>query len=197
MTITRSDRAAVLDTPVPWPLFLSLRDFFRLRNFVETGTSHGDTAYVASTQFSHVYTIELLEEFYHRQCDYLKRAGNVTRLCGRSVDHLAAFLPLLDGPTLFFLDAHWSGYPLPAPEEECPLLAELELICGTRQPAGDVIAIDDWGMFVRGAHPPHDPAKWPTSAEVAAAIRSHWPYTLTPFVNILLATPVPVLGGSL
>lgn len=144
--------------------------------FVETGTLFGHTTLAASYWFDRVTTIELSPDLHAQAARHLAHRPNIRCLQGDSVDVLARLIPDLPGPTLFFLDAHWSGdnsvdwqasanwggYPtntarriapdLGEAETQAPLRHELEAIAGTLAvPA--VVVIDDWtsvGQLDRG-----------------------------------------------
>jgi len=60
------------------------------------------------------------------------------------------FLQELSEPTLFWLDAHWSGAGTATSDLETPILAELNAVLDGA-PAGSVVLIDDHREFVRGA----------------------------------------------
>lgn len=143
-------------------------------NFVETGTLLGHTTLHASYWFPRVWTIELSEALHREACAALQDRTNVTCLQGNSAAVLPGLVPRLEGASLFFLDAHWSGddtvdwqsslfegYPvetariddpsLPEAERQVPLLSELHTITAMhRGPA--VILIDDWGSIGQTDH---------------------------------------------
>jgi hypothetical protein len=76
---------------------------------VETGTLFGDGAELMSKHFKTVHTIEIQDSLYEKA--KARFQGNPGIQChnGDSVDVLAALAPTLATPTVFFLDAHWSG----------------------------------------------------------------------------------------
>ena len=59
---------ATFDSNVPWWLIATARTRWGLSNFIETGSSTGGTASIASSAFKTVCTIELDPERY-RQAD--------------------------------------------------------------------------------------------------------------------------------
>jgi len=138
-------------------------------NFVETGSLYGHTSIFASYFFKSVYTIELSQILY----DYLKPVTtarkNLKVKFGNSADVLPEIIRNLNGPTVFFLDAHWSGdssvdfskggwsgYPsdtahlgstqTPNPEEQKPIKSEFKSIFDNFQSAA-LIIIDDWSIM--------------------------------------------------
>ena len=76
---------------------------------VETGTLFGDGAELMSKHFKTVHTIEIQDSLYEKA--KARFQGNPGIQChnGDSVDVLASLAPTLATPTVFFLDAHWSG----------------------------------------------------------------------------------------
>jgi hypothetical protein len=82
---------------------------FGLTTFVETGTYLGDTVAAVLDQFASCLTIELSEDLHDRARARFASSPQVTCLRGDSGALLAGVIPMLDGPTLFWLDAHDSG----------------------------------------------------------------------------------------
>jgi hypothetical protein len=74
---------------------------------VETGTLFGDGAELMSKHFKTVHTIEIQDTLYEKA--KARFQGNPGIQChrGDSVDVLQRLS--LPEPTVFFLDAHWSG----------------------------------------------------------------------------------------
>ena len=135
-------------------------------NFVETGTLFGHTTLHASYWFDKVVTIELSETLHALAKQSLAHRSNISCLHGNSADRLPEVIAGLQGATLFFLDAHWSGdakvdwesspwggYPVDTArlentgmgeaDRQVPLLQELKVIAG-QHPAAAVVLIDDW-----------------------------------------------------
>lgn len=142
--------------------------------FVETGALYGHTALHAAHYFERAFTIELSDELYGFIKPAEKVLPNLSVNHGNSKDVLPTLLPQLDGPCVFFLDAHWSGdnstdweassfsgYPsetahggssaAPSPEEQKPILHEFAQIFERfMHPA--LLIIDDWNIVgVKGA----------------------------------------------
>lgn len=119
---------------------------FNLRNFVETGTLFGDMVADLYPNFEYVYSVELQEGFYRSAVDRFKDVENVIIFQGDSGRVLDDIVPTLEGPTLFFLDAHFCGGNSATGDTETPVLAELKAILS--QPIlNGVIVIDDLKHF--------------------------------------------------
>jgi hypothetical protein len=76
---------------------------------VETGTLHGDSAQRISESFSRVHTIEIHPTLYANACKRFRGRSDVTCHYGDSATVLPTLFPQLTTPTIFYLDAHWSG----------------------------------------------------------------------------------------
>jgi hypothetical protein len=173
-------------------MVVSLRHRFYLRTFVETGTAWGDTALAAFNlgMFERVITIEASRSAFDAAKPEFK-ASKVERVYGKTEEELARIVPTLTTPTLFYLDAHWCGGPKLGPE--CPLLAELAVLRPRQEAdAGDVIMIDNAGMFRHPPHPPHDPAQWPTLDQVIRAIHTGTPQAISMFLDVLIVATEPI-----
>ncbi len=93
-----------------------------------------------------------------------------------------------DVASLYFLDGHWSGGGTEGVGDECPVLAELQAI-GAGHP-DDCFVVDDARLFTSAPPPPHDPAQWPTVAELFDAIRALRPeHVVTVLDDQVIAVP--------
>lgn len=156
-------------------LFLFLAERFGIRNFVETGTFRGDTARFASKHFSRVVTIEGAESLYQQAKRRLSDCPNIECLCGDSRTHLGNTLRDLTGPSIFWLDAHWSGGETFGEKAECPLMDELDAIYSTT--SNSFTIIDDARFFVSVPPAPHNIGSWPTYFDIAGVVRQRAPHT--------------------
>jgi hypothetical protein len=106
---------------------------------VETGTYQGDTTAGLVGSFARIYTIELDPTLAAAARHRFAHEQNVSVIEGDSASELANLMPNLNGPAVFWLDAHNCGpHTADAP---LPLLTELQTISERGQP--DVILIDD------------------------------------------------------
>ncbi len=136
--------------------------------FVETGTLYGHTAIHAACMFEHVYSIELNEQLNSNAKAISSCFPQIQFIQGDSGVEIAKLINRISSPTIFFLDAHWSGdksvdwqssefsgYPTdtshlgntetvtPSSQEQVPLDRELEIVL-SRFPHEAIIIIDDW-----------------------------------------------------
>ena len=107
-----------------------------VRNFVETGTFLGHTTRDVAGTFPDVsvQTVELLYSTFKKNEESFKNFPNIKAVNGPSCDFLRD-LTLEDGPTLYYLDAHWG--------ESHPLREELAII-RDRSIGNEIIVVDDF-----------------------------------------------------
>ena len=137
-------------------------------DFVETGTYLGETTRWAADVFSRVHTVEINPKFQEQALETCADRNNISFFIGRTEERLPDILRSLQGPTVFWLDAHagggWYG-----DKDDCPLLAELKLITA-RGVIDDFVIIDDARGFTAPPPPPFDPDAWPPIHSVLDAI---------------------------
>lgn len=134
-------------------LIKELREIFTLarqnpdqyKNFVETGTYHGDTTREAEKLFPNVYTIEINETLYSETKPTLKHQTHA--YLGDSLKILPTLVEQLYGPTVWFLDAHQSGYDTSNNGKNVPLLEELDIILNRSGKCSQLLIIDDVRLF--------------------------------------------------
>jgi|TARA_R110002020_G_scaffold221133_1_gene429149 hypothetical protein len=158
----------------PWVVDIKgLAEKYNLKYFVETGTLTGDTVeYVSSLGcFDKIFSVEIEPEIYAFAKDRFVDNDNVEILLGNSYEVLENdILPQLDGPTFFWLDAHFPGADINlngktyTSEEHmdtnCPLRKEIDVIKKSpyhlcdfdsikRRPQQNVILIDDAWLYTK------------------------------------------------
>lgn len=149
---------------VPESLARQLSTDLAIKRAVETGTYLGESTAVLAAIFERVETIELSPKLARRARRKFLLRRNVRVRCGDS----GSLLHPGDEPTLYWLDAHWSGGNTAGEERECPILDELRAtVPGT---SADCYLIDDAHMFVNPPPPPHDASHWPTLAEIESVV---------------------------
>jgi hypothetical protein len=173
---------------VPTELAAELRKTLDLERAIETGTYLGGSARLLADIFDSVTTVELSRELHQGALERLADVPAVRCLQGDSRELLGELVdPSI--PTLYWLDGHWSGGPTAGAGNECPVLAEVEHI-GNGHP-DDCLLIDDARLFVASPPPPHDPAQWPSLAELFDAIRaSRQDVHVTVVADTVIAVPV-------
>lgn len=176
---------AVHEAPLS-TLATRLKEADHLVAFVETGTFLGNSIGWAATQFDQVITIEIDESYLGKARARHAALTNVEFLLGDSAVQLEAAISALDGPALCWLDAH-AGAGFFAPEDNCPLLAELDAVM--RSPHDHCILIDDARAFLAPPPPPFNYQKWPPLEEIFQAIVKHKPYHLAFINDVMIAVP--------
>lgn len=180
-------------THVPRDLAMKLRDQYKTRVFVETGTYKGQTTLWADEHFDRVYTIELsddLFESFNENIRSLAINGNIVSCRGDSRDVLRhTDLQNLIQTTLcfFWLDAHWFHLDTVAGErEDVPLLEELQIILETGLP--HVILIDDAPLIAKALKDRDENYRtWPTYDQIEPLIRDRYKAYYTG--NVLVLEP--------
>jgi hypothetical protein len=116
-------------------------EIYGLSVFVETGTFLGDMVAAVASTFERCITIELSVDLWRRASARLQSLGGVTCLNGDSSVVLRDVLAEIEGPALFWLDAHASGGQT-ADAGRDPIQDELRMIFGLGD-RNHVILIDD------------------------------------------------------
>lgn len=179
----------ILESNLPRWLVRALSVRFGIRQFVETGTLEGHTAALVAEIIPVVHTIEISRSMYDKATPECRKNPRITRHLGNSVDIIPQILPSLTGPTLWYLDGHWSGQG-PKLGLECPVIDELVLLRFRPQ---DVIVVDDARLFDAPPPPPHDPEQWPTTTQVVAAMRAPDRH-ISRFLDSLVGSPSPLFA---
>ena len=167
-------------------LSYSLAQAGGLRRFVETGTYLGASLPWASKNFERVWTVEINPAYQRQAILTVGPLPNVTFLLGNSRDHIDKICTEIDGPALFWLDAH-AGAGFFGPNENCPLLDELKAVLASNQP--HCILVDDARAFVAPPPPPFDYRKWPALDEVMRVVLTKPGYHVSIINDVLIAVP--------
>jgi hypothetical protein len=171
----------------PEQIVLHLAERYRIGSFVETGTFLGNTAAWAARHFEQVYTVEFSETIYHQAAARHASIKNISFLYGDTRARLAEIVPLLGGPSLFWLDAHWSGGQTYGESDECPLLDEIDAIDRMRDDS--FILIDDARLFLAPPPRPHRAEQWPDLATVLAKLNQRAERYVVVLEDVIVATP--------
>lgn len=121
-------------------------DVFRLDTLIETGTYEGDMVASQLNTFGKIHTIELDPQLCEQARLRFSLYQHVAVYCGDSGELLPQLVAQLNGPALFWLDAHYSGGITALGELETPVLMELSIILS--HPYDHVILVDDAREFV-------------------------------------------------
>ncbi|MBX3328794.1 MAG: hypothetical protein KF722_00220 [Nitrospira sp.] len=119
---------------------------YGLRSFVETGTYFGEMVDALKGEFEQIQSIELNDFLFERAKRRFMSYSHIRILHGNSASMLPLALSSVDRPTLFWLDAHYSGGITARGDQQSPILLELDHIF--HHPIrGHVIVIDDARLF--------------------------------------------------
>lgn len=146
-----------------------LREIYDLKFFFETGTWKGDgLAYASKSSFNKLYSSEIIDAIAIKAESRFKKDERIKIINDSSINALKNYLPQIDGPCMFWLDAHFPGaeeglndYNETQDETlKLPLHEELNIIAARKNLYNDVIIIDDLriyeeGDFKNGNLPPH------------------------------------------
>jgi Flp pilus assembly protein TadD len=138
-----------------------IRDRFRCRFLVETGTGRGGGVnYARQFDFDHIYSIEISRELATCAAQRFASHKHITILNADSEAGLRDVLARVpkDTPIVFWLDAHFPGadFGLAGYDSETdavqrlPLQREMELIVSLRRADHDVFLIDDLRIYEDG-----------------------------------------------
>lgn len=119
---------------------------FGFSTFVETGTNEGAMIEAVKNQFTYIYSIELDQHLYHRAKDRFAGQMNIKIFQGDSAEVLPSILRVITTPSLFWLDAHYSGGTTAKGATETPILQEIDEIL-KHHVRGHLILIDDAWSF--------------------------------------------------
>lgn len=119
---------------------------YHLRVLVETGTYLGDMMMAMAANFDELHSIELSALLYERARRRLAGRRNVHLYQGDSGIQLSSVLATIDRPTLFWLDAHYSGGITAHGEIDTPINTELRVVL-THPVKDHVVLIDDACLF--------------------------------------------------
>ncbi len=170
---------------VPRGFVLAAKERFGLTRFVETGTFHGATARWAAEHFPRVATIEAAPALHARAVAKSRDHANIDFLLGDSRTHLRA-LAADSAPTVYWLDAHWSGGETAGATDQCPVADEVAIVAA-RDDA--FILVDDARLFLAPPPAPHDLSQWPTIDALLAALQNGRRH-IAVFEDVIYAVPL-------
>lgn len=126
---------------------------YSLKLFVETGTYLGQTVDDLSSGFETIFSIELDKKLAAQAKNVFMKQKNIKIFQGDSAKVLKKIVSNLNEPTLFWLDAHYSGGITAKAKKNTPIVSELNIIL-KKLVKGSVILIDDAREFTgSGGYP--------------------------------------------
>ena len=146
---------------------LDYADRLELTELVETGTFNGLMVAGCRGSFVHIHSVELSREHAKDTTIRFAKFPHITIYQGNSAEVLPGILKTLVGPTLFWLDAHYSGGRSAKGPQDTPIMMELRAIF-SQPPPRFAILIDDARHFV-GKN------DYPTVEEVRSLLLSYRP----------------------
>ena len=120
---------------------------FHLDTLVETGTYKGEMIYATRKSFQRIFSVELDLTLYEQAKQKFISNHHITILHGDSATMLPEILAEINTPSLFWLDAHFSGGITAKGDINTPIIQELQLILN-HPIKTHVILIDDAREFV-------------------------------------------------
>lgn len=126
-----------------------LRKYFikyNLKIFVETGTCSGAAVKSMSDIAERIYSIELNNYLFRRAKKRFGDNKKINIIHGDSTIKLKDIMEIIDLPTLFWLDAHWSGEHTSWGIKKTPIKEEITTILNAPY-LNHVIIIDDARYF--------------------------------------------------
>jgi hypothetical protein len=176
----------------PGELAELLQQQLGLTCFFETGSFMGNTAAWAAERFAQVVTVDRSLEYFGLAKARFAHLPHVHALFGDSRHHLRQLAHSLP-PTMFWLDAHWSGGLTAGEDDECPLLGEIAVVAPDLD--RHCVLIDDARLFLAPPEPPHKPDHWPTLCETTDALRTHHQPYIVIHQDVIIAVPARVRGS--
>ena len=143
---------------IPLPFLLKrhiLLSYIKNNNldyFIETGTCYGDMLAGIKNHVEKAVSVEIDENLHHAAQNRFINDEHVKIILGDSADILPAIVKEIDKPTLFYLDAHYSGSVTGRGKTDTPLLSELKLLSKMNM-KNHVILIDDARHLGKNGYP--------------------------------------------
>lgn len=119
---------------------------YGLRTLVETGTYLGTMVHAMRDEFDRIVSVEVDDALMRLARHRFDGDVRVNILHGDSGVVLRELVPTLSGPTLFWLDGHYSAGETSFGASHCPILEELPPILEAAE-RGHVILVDDARYF--------------------------------------------------
>ena len=153
-----------LRTGIPKDFVIKIINSHNFENFVETGTFKGETTIWAAKKFKKVHSIEAYKPLFDEMSSKYSTIDDLVLHFGKSEDKLPDIIQKLDGPAIFWLDAHYSGEGTFGNSEKCPLINEIEIINTSN--FDNIVLIDDAFVFLSPPTKSHNIEEWPNLADI-------------------------------
>jgi hypothetical protein len=177
----------IIHAGAPRELILAVKEKFGLQAFLECGTLHGATADWAADHFKRVVTVEFSKTLFDQNRN-VPHSSNIEFCFGDSRQELRRLIPVLEEPSVIWLDSHWSGSGTYGEMDECPLLEEIAVI--NSAPITHFVLIDDARLFLSPPPKPHRASQWPSIDQVIEALKNgKHRYSIFVFQDIIAAVP--------
>lgn len=168
-------------------LATDLRFELGLERAVETGTFRGNGAATLVAIFPEVVTIELSPKLHAEAVRRFADNNRIHAVLGESGSELARYVDSTV-PTLYYLDAHWSGGETAGESVDSPIREELDALAAGNP--GDCIIIDDARLFEEPPPPPRNPERWPALPVLVELIHGRYPeHLVTVVADQVIAVP--------
>lgn len=155
---------------------------YGIRTFIETGTFFGDMLAALQNDFDRLTSIELEANLAAKARARFRDQPKIRILQGDSSVRLTEVIATLEEPSIFWLDAHYSGGVTTAGESETPIIAELNNLFAARL-LNHVILIDDARLFGNASD-------YPSLHEISRLVLSHRPgWTMSVETDIIRIEP--------
>lgn len=132
---------------------------YKVKNFIETGTLHGEgVEWARRFSFDKIISIEIEEDLAQNCRDKFSSDNRVHIITGDSSEKIQEAVDMLDGPCIYWLDAHFPGgdrhdskrkayMSTELIEQRVPLMREIEIISASKYFEESVLLIDDARLF--------------------------------------------------
>lgn len=141
---------------------------FGTRTLVETGTYYGDMIAAMRSSFDRIVSIELSQDLHRLAKIQFAGCDNVELIQGDSAEEISGVIATLEGPTLFWLDGHYSAGVTAKGDVDTPISEELEHVLREDESRRHVVLVDDARCF--GSDP-----SYPTLQRVVTRVHESWP----------------------
>lgn len=125
--LTGTIRVGLLSQEEKAKLILEYAKRYNCKTFIETGTYKGDTINACKDFFDELFSIELGHDLFVTSKIRFSNIEKIHILEGNSGDILPQ-ITKKNSPTLFWLDAHYSGGETAQGPEDSPIIKELDFI---------------------------------------------------------------------